>query len=178
MKSLSKYIIGPTFQKGHLLLIVASFLFMVWSPVSVAEEAHEGAAHSFHRHHAALFIGNTQNDGSEHGLSVGMEYEYRINQWLGLGGVLEYAAGDFEHLLIAVPLFIHPYEDWLFSVGAGTEIHKNEEENKRKRDWLIRTSVGYQFQFGEKYSITPAFHVDFSEHETLFIYGVYIGLGF
>ena len=54
MKSLSKYIIGPTFQKGHLLLIVTSFLFMEWSPVSVAEEAHEGAAHSFHRHHAAL----------------------------------------------------------------------------------------------------------------------------
>ena len=33
--------------------------------MSVAEEAHEGAAHSFHRHHAALFIGNTQNDGSK-----------------------------------------------------------------------------------------------------------------
>ena len=161
------------------LLLPAIVLLIIMAPgTAPAEEEHEGAAHSFHRHHAALFIGNTQNDGSEHGLSVGMEYEYRINQWLGLGGLVEYAAGDFEHLLIAVPLFIHPYEDWLFVVAAGTEIHKDEEENKGKRDWLVRTSVGYQFQFGEKYSITPAFHVDFSEHETLFIYGFYIGLGF
>lgn len=161
------------------LLLPAIVLLIIMAPgTAPAEEEHEGAAHSFHRHHAALFIGNTQNDGSEHGLSVGMEYEYRINQWLGLGGLVEYAAGDFEHLLIAIPLFIHPYEDWLFAVAAGTEIHKDEEENKGKRDWLVRTSVGYQFQFGEKYSITPAFHVDFSEHETLFIYGFYIGLGF
>ena len=161
-----------------LLLPAITLLIFMAPGTTPAEEDHEGAAHSFHRHHAALFIGNTQNDGSEHGLSVGMEYEYRINQWLGLGGLVEYAAGDFEHLLIAVPLFIHPYEDWLFMVAAGTEIHKGEEENKGKRNWLIRTGVGYQFQFGEKYSITPAFHVDFSEHETLFIYGVYIGLGF
>ena len=161
------------------LLLPAIVLLIIMAPgTAPAEEEHEGAAHSFHRHHAALFIGNTQNDGSEHGLSVGMEYEYRINQWLGLGGLVEYAAGDFEHLLIAIPLFIHPYEDWLFAVAAGTKIHKDEEENKGKRDWLVRTSVGYQFQFGEKYSITPAFHVDFSEHETLFIYGFYIGLGF
>ena len=165
-------------KRWDFLLIAIVLLIMTAPGTAPAEEEHEGAAHSFHRHHAALFIGNTQNDGSEHGLSVGMEYEYRINQWLGLGGLVEYAAGDFEHLLIAVPLFIHPYEDWLFVVAAGTEIHKDEEENKGKRDWLVRTSVGYQFQFGEKYSITPAFHVDFSEHETLFIYGFYIGLGF
>ena len=165
-------------KRWDLLLPAIVLLIMMAPGTAPAEEAHEGAAHSFHRHHAALFIGNTQNDGSEHGLSVGMEYEYRINQWLGLGGLVEYAAGDFEHLLIAVPLFIHPYEDWLFMVAAGTEIHKEDEENKRKRDWLIRTGVGYQFQFGEKYSITPAFYVDFSEHETLFIYGLYIGLGF
>lgn len=165
-------------KRWDFLLPALVLLIMMAPGTAPAEEAHEGAAHSFHRHHAALFIGNTQNDGSEHGLSVGMEYEYRINQWLGLGGLVEYAAGDFEHLLIAIPLFIHPYEDWLFAVAAGTEIHKDEEENKGKRDWLVRTSVGYQFQFGEKYSITPAFHVDFSEHETLFIYGFYIGLGF
>ena len=130
MKSLSKYIIGPTFQKVHLSLFVASFLFIAWSTVS------EGAAHSFHRHHAALFIGNTQDDGSKRGLSVGMEYEYRINQWVGLGGMVEYAGGDFEHLLIAVPLFIHPYKDWNFGVAAGTEIHKehgDHEEDKRER---------------------------------------------
>lgn len=152
-------------------------MFMAWSPASAAEEAHEDTAHTFHRHHASLFIGNTQNDGNKHGLSVAMNYEYCINQWLGLGGLVEYAAGDFEHLLIAIPLFIHPYGNWHLVLAAGTEIH-NGEENKREGDWLIRTGLGYRFHFGEKYSISPEFNVDVSEHETLFVYGVSIGLGF
>jgi len=42
----------------------------------------------------------------------------------------------------------------------------------------VRTGGGYQFHFGEKYSIAPEFIVDFSEHETLFVYGSSIGLGF
>jgi hypothetical protein len=179
MKSLSKYIFGPNFQKGHIVLIVVSFLFMVWSPASVAEEAHDGATHSLYRHHAALFIGNTQNDGSKHGLSLAMDYEYRITERLGLGGLVEYAGGDFEHYIVAIPLFIHPYGNWCLLLAAGTEIHNdNEKNNKREEDWLVRTGVGYRFHFGEKYSISPEFNVDFSEHETLFIYGVSIGIGF
>ena len=43
-----------------------------------------------------------------------------------------------------------------------------EEKDEKERDWLIRTGVGYQFHFGEKYSRTPEFIVDFSEHEKLF----------
>jgi len=48
----------------------------------------------------------------------------------------------------------------------------------KKRDWLIRSGVGYQIHFGDKYSITPEFIIAFSEHETLFVYGFSIGIGF
>jgi len=181
MKSVPKSIISPTFKKGHLFLIVASFLFFAWSPVVVAEEAHEEGSHEFHRHHIALIAGNTQNEDSKNGLSVGVDYEYRINKWLGIGGLVEYTGGDFEHLLLIAPLYIHPYKGWLFNVSPGTEIHKehgDHEEDKKTRDWIVRTGVAYQFPFGKRYTIGPEFNVDFSEHETLFVYGIAIGLGF
>ena len=181
MKSPFKYIIGPTFQKGHLSLIIACLLTVAFAQSVVAEEAHEGAAHEFHRHHMALILGNTQNDGSEHGLSVGVDYVYRINSWLGIGGLVEYAGGDFKHCLLMAPLVITPYKGWVFNVAPGTELHKehgDHEENKRERDWVVRTGVAYQFHFGERYTIAPEFNVDFSEHETLFIYGIAFGIGF
>ena len=181
MKSRVKYIIGQTVRKCHLYLIITILLTVAFSSVAVADEAHEEAAHEFHRHHMALILGNTQNDGSENGLSVGLDYEYRFNKWLGLGGLAEYAGGDFKHLLLFVPLYIHPYKNWLFVVAGGTEVHKEHEghgEDKRTRDWVVRTGVAYQFPFGERYTIGPEFSVDFSEHETLFVYGIAIGLGF
>ena len=181
MKSLSRYIIGQAIRKCHLYLIITFLLNVAFSSVAVADEAHEEAAHEFHRHHMALILGNTQNDGSENGLSVGLDYEYRFNNWLGLGGLAEYAGGDFKHLLLFVPLYIHPYKNWLFVVAGGTEVHKEHEghgEDKRTRDWVVRTGVAYQFPFGERYTIAPEFSVDFSEHETLFVYGIAIGIGF
>ncbi len=52
------------------------------------------------------------------------------------------------------------------------------ENVNRTRDWVVRTGVAYQFPFGERYTIAPEFSVDFSEHETLFVYGIAIGIGF
>lgn len=108
---------------------------------------------------------------------VGIDYEYRFNQWLGLGGFAEYAGGDFEHALLGIPLFIHPYENWRFAVAAATEIHKADEHHDREREWVVRTGVGYAFHIGDGYSISPEFIVDFSEHETLYGIGLAIGFG-
>ena len=176
-KAPSRQIIGTTFRKGHLILIVVSFLFAAWLPLSNAEEMHEGAAHSFNRHHTAVIISNTQNDHGEHGLTVGVDYVYRFNSLLGLGGLVEYAGGDFGHLVIAVPLFISPYKNWTFVLAPGTEVYNDEETDAKKRQWLARVGISHQFHIGERYSISPEFNVDVSEHETLYVYGLAFGYG-
>lgn len=66
---------------------------------------------------------------SEGGFGGGLDYEYRINQWLGIGGFAEYAGGDFEHVLIGLPLSIHPYKGWRLVVAPATEIHKEHGED-------------------------------------------------
>ena len=184
-----EYIFCRATRKCCAYLIIANVLAVSMVPVVSAEEAHEQAheeahkegAHEFHRHHMALIFGNTQNEGDENGLSAGIDYEYRINSWLGVGGLAEYAGGDFEHLLLIAPLFFHPHKGWLFNFSIGTEIHKehgDHEGAERTRDWIVRTGVAYQFPLGERYTIGPEFNVDFSDEETLFVYGLAIGVGF
>ena len=161
--------------------IVAVLSAMFFAPLVVAEEEHSKSEHAFHRHHAALIVGSTLNDGNENGFTVGIDYAYRIERWLGLGGIVEYAGGDFEHLLLLAGASIRPYSNWVLIAAAGTEVHQahdDPKEDKREREWVIRTGVAYQFPLADSWTIGPEFNVDFSEHETLFVIGIGIGLGF
>jgi len=159
--------------------VVMLFLVVSIASAVLAEESHESGDHAFHRHHAALIVGAIFDEHGENGTSagIGVDYEYRFNQWLGLGGFAEYAGGDFDHVLLGVPLFIHPYENWRLAVAAATEIYKDEEHDERKREWVVRTGVGYAFHIDDEYSISPEFYVDFSEHETLYVIGLSFGFG-
>ena len=160
--------------------ILAVLLAMICVPLAVAEEAHEKEGHRFHRHHVALTVGNTQTDGSENGLTVGVDYGYRFNRWLGLGGIAEYTGGDFKHLLFLAGASLHPYKNWVLVAAGGTEVHKDHddhEENNLERDWVIRTGVNYQFPVSDRWTIAPEVNIDFSEQETLFVYGIAVGFG-
>jgi len=145
-----------------------------FSPPVIADEAHGDGEHSFHRHHLALFLGNTQEGSDEHGFSIGADYEYRFNQMIGLGGIIEYAGGEFEHWVGLASLFIHPFGNWQIILAPGTEI----EKGKHEREFIFRTGVAYQFHIGGKYSIAPEFVVDIAEEETLMVYGISLGIGF
>jgi len=141
-----------------------------------AEESQSGD-HTYHKHHASLIVGNTFDEHGENGFSVGGDYSYRFNKWVGLGVGLEYAGGDFEHVLIGVPLIIHLNEHWSLKVAPATEIHKDEEHDEREREAIFRTGIGYSFHIGDEYTISPEFNVDFSEHETLYVVGLSFGFG-
>ena len=179
MESQNKYMSRKAVQQSHLLLIIACLFTMFLASAAVAEESHETDEHAFHKHHASLIVGGVVDEHGENDLSagIGVDYEYRFNQWLGLGGLAEYAGGDFEHVLLGIPLFIHPYENWRLAVAAATEVHNDEEHDERKREWVVRAGVGYAFHVGDGYSISPEFYADFSEHETLYVIGLAIGFG-
>ena len=155
---------------------IVVMIFLTMAPAISAEEEHEGAD-AFHRHHAALIAGGTFDEHGGSGLSIGADYEYRFNRRWGLGGLLEYAGGDFEHVLLGIPIFFHPNEHWLLVLAPATEVHKDEAHDERKRDWVVRGSVAYQFHFGDGYSVSPVFNVDVSEHETLYVAGLALGFG-
>jgi hypothetical protein len=129
------------------------------------EEGHENI------NDVALFLGNTHH-GDENGFSVGLDYEQRLNRILGAGGLLEYSVGDFHSWVVAASLFIHPYKGFRLILAPGFETKDN------RSNFLFRTGVAYQFEIGDKWSISPEYNVDFVHNETVQVYGVSFGFGF
>jgi hypothetical protein len=84
-------------------LVIAVLFYAVATAEEPASTADKEAVDF--RHKVSLFGGMTQ-DGSDHGASVGLEYEYRLGPYLGIGGLAEYAGGDFDSWVLGVPFFI------------------------------------------------------------------------
>ena len=153
-------------------------LFLLFSAIIVpnsviAEEATQ-SDHSNeleHDHNLAFFMGNT-HDGSEDGFSVGMGYEYRLSETNGIGGLVEYASGELDSWVVAVPLLIHPYKGLRFLVALGFEYEHSEAE------FLVRAGIAYEFEMGKKWTIAPAFNVDFVDSDEKYIYGLEFGYKF
>jgi hypothetical protein len=119
----------------------------------------------------ALFLGGSHHK-NENGFSVGLDYEHRLNSILGVGGLVEYSAGDFDSWVVAAPLFVHPYGGFRLIFAPGFETKES------KSNFLFRTGLAYQFEIGHKWSISPEYNVDFVHHETVHVYGVSFGFGF
>lgn len=118
-----------------------------------------------------FFLGNTHHS-DEDGFSIGVDYEYRLNTLIGVGGIVEYAGGDFDSRVFAAPLSIHPYKGMRLLIAPGL---KDEEHNT---DFLFRTGVGYQIALSNLWSIMPEYNVDFVEDEEIQVYGLSVGLSF
>ena len=151
-------------------LLVAAILV----PNEVMAEEETQSEHSSeleHLHSVAFFMGNT-HDGSEDGFSVGLDYEYRLSETNGIGGLIEYASGELDSWVVAAPLFIYPYKGLRLVVALGFEYGHSETE------FLVRTGIAYEFEMGERWTITPKFNVDFVDSEEKYVYGVAFGYGF
>ncbi len=161
-----------TWTKIGLMMVLLVLLVPVKIP---AEEAGHGSKEKGleHRHGTELFIGNTHDDG-EDGFTVGLGYEYRLNQLFGIGGIVEYAGGDFEEWTLAVPFILHPYKEWRFLVAPGVAIPTNDEHD----DFLIRVGAAYEFEIGKKWALVPAFNVNFVDNKEVLTFGLGFGYKF
>jgi len=162
-------------QKYAMIGLMMALLVLL-VPVKIrAEEAGHGGKEKVleNRHGIELFLGNTHEDG-EDGFSVGLSYEYRLNQLFGIGGIVEYASGVFREWVLAVPLFLHPYKGWRFLVAPGVDIPDNDGDN----EFLFRVGAAYEFEIGEKWAITPEFNVDFVDNSEVLVYGLSFGYKF
>ncbi len=158
-------------KRWGFLLPAIVLLIMMAPGTTAAEEEHEGhEGVRGYKHRLELGLGNTHSEG-EDWFSVGIAYEYRLNEILGVGGLFEHIGGDLNEFIGAVPLFIHPYKGWRFILAPGLDYRHD------RSDFLIRTGVAYEFEI-DRWSITPEFNVDFVDGEQVPVYGVSFGYGF
>jgi hypothetical protein len=138
----------------------------------MAEEAEHSPAEGVHahRHHVALFLGATHTD-EEDEFSIGMDYEYRLNPLLGLGGIAEYTGGEHETTIAAAAFFIHPFKALRLVLGPGFESGGDEKE------FLLRVGASYHIPVG-KLTLAPEFNVDFVDGNKNLVYGISLGWGF
>ena len=136
------------------------------------EEAPEAGEHE-PWHHASVFVGDTIVSG-DHALTLGLDYEYRLQEHFGIGGIVDFAFdGVARDTILAVSFLLHPVERVAILAAPGIELADGESF------FLFRTGLSYEFPVGEKFTIGPAVYVDFLEGgEQATVLGVGFGIEF
>ncbi|WP_439105778.1 hypothetical protein [Congregibacter sp.] len=138
---------------------------------SSEQHAPTHGGHGFPHHTLGVFLGDTTETRRSQGLTLGLEYEYRMSERLGFGAILEHVGGDFDTNVAVVPVALHR-GPWKLYAGPGIE--DSEEEGS---SFLFRVGLEYGFHVG-KYEVSPQIDLDFVEDEQLFIFGVVIARPF
>ncbi|MFT7286653.1 MAG: hypothetical protein ACI87W_000761 [Halieaceae bacterium] len=162
---------------GSIALLLGLLLTLPASPLQAAadESSHEvahGESHdeAFHQNVLAVFTGITHEGRNEDELALGIEYERRLSESFGIGGLLEHTFGELDFWVYAVPFAFHS-GPWKLYVAPGIE------EKDGERDELLRVGVEYGFEVGG-WEIAPQFDIDFVDGEEVIVLGVTFGWGF
>ncbi|MBT8446251.1 MAG: hypothetical protein HKO62_03550 [Gammaproteobacteria bacterium] len=160
-------------RADHLHVITLACLFVSLAMHGITAPAQEGAHGSAaHRHHLSAYIGGTTvNEGDHTGFTLGVDYEYVVNQQFGIGFVAEHAFDDVDATSVFAVIDLHLTEAAVLQVGPGIEFEGDEE-------FIVgRIGAYYELGFG---SITaaPSLFFDYSGETTAIVYGLIIGRKF
>jgi hypothetical protein len=145
-----------------------------------SEEKHQHT----HKHHLSMFNGITSNfTHHSNDYSIGIDYEYRLNEKIGLGFIGEYINTKDGEWVTGLPVFIH-FAKGLKAIGSPilinkaehTEDHSTHSDPKRKTEFAFRAGLSYSLHW-KKMSIGPVVNFDIGESQSL-VYGISIGIGF
>ena len=149
----------------HLFLLFLACFALASSP-AMAQEDEDGEG--FERNAVEIFLGGTFHDGDSDA-SYGFSYERRLNESIGIGGLVEYTNG--REWVFAVPFTIHITEPWKVILAAGIEHEEGENI------FLSRIGTAYEFKF-DGWSLAPEVNADFVDGEIKTVLGVSIGFEF
>lgn len=125
-----------------------------------------------HLNRLGLFLGATTK-GSHTGFTLGLEYERRLSDVVGLGIVTEWSP-DGRELVVALPtLFVHPVGDLAVSISPGVAFEDGHTHA------LIRFGIGWEFELSHGWSIGPVVSYDLTEGtDDAVVYGLLLGYSF
>jgi hypothetical protein len=159
---------------GRRKIALAAWLLLASGPLT-AEEASQAAGqeHGHHDNAIGFFVGlATEEAGSrENGAAVGIEYERRLSDQFGIGGIVEHTYGDLDVWVYAVSFAWHAGPWRLYAAPGIEDTHHGSEG-------LLRLGIEYGFPVGG-WEIAPQFDIDFVEREAeVLVIGVTFARGF
>lgn len=149
-------------------------LVLAPGPAAADDDAHAGG-HDPHHHHLAVAGGAAfKAEKPKSAWFLGVDYEYRFNPKIGLGGYYEETLGDFNLQALGIMLFFHPTESLKLAAGGGVERKLGGGHDKA----LIRFQVAYDFHAGQV-TYGPMAAWDLIEDQSNVVYvGFGVGFGF
>jgi hypothetical protein len=156
---------------------IFSIFVLILLPVDLtaSEPSHVETTHGeepHHKHTIGLFLGITR-EHHENLETAGIEYSYRISKHWSLGGVIERAERETDSTLGIFFVHFWPYKGLYLGGGIGRKDPGDERQN------TFRATVGYEFELGKGWGISPQANLDFIENEEREeVYGVVFGRRF
>jgi len=147
------------------IISLSNLITFANTPVNYPVEGEEDA-----RNEIAIFLGLTTNKDAT-AATFGVDYQYRLTGPVGLGLVLDHAAGDIKSTLLAPGLFLHLLS-WELTLAPGVEFVDSET------NFVFRAGLEYEIKL-PYFSISPTINLD-SERggELSLVYGLSFGMEF
>jgi hypothetical protein len=156
------------------LLRWTALALLVASAALHADETHQDDPHHEGPHHVGswgVFVGSATEGVREGDLTLGLEYSHYIARNWAMAAVAEYTFGDADTWVFVLPA-VYLIDDWRLFVGPGFERHAGENE------FLVRTGIGYAFQFENNWEIEPQFNIDWIGGDEVVVWGLYLARTF
>lgn len=155
------------------LVLAGSMLAVAGAASAQAPDPEEGHEMETPYNVAALFLGNT-NEHHANGFSLGLEYERRVSELIGVGAIVEHAGGDIDSTITIAALYVHPYAGLLVVLGVGAEFKSAREEDGEEEaatsGIVGRIGLGYEFEF-DHLVLVPQVNLDVFEREEAVVVG-------
>lgn len=118
--------------------------------------------HAFH-----AFAGFTAGRGGD-GVTLGGNYEYRLEHEVGVGGFAEATLSNDTAVVLGGAGFFHVGDRWVFVGGPGVEII-NGNANA-----IVRLGGWYEFEVDD-FTLAPTLFIDVGGGDTAIVAGVSFG---
>ena len=151
--------------------IVALIARAILNPAEATEQGHDANS-------VSAFLGVTGEGRRQRAGTVGLEYERRLGEHLGIAPAIEQTFGELNFSVVTLSMG-YRFDDWAVFVGPGIEWaeHERGDRSATESEFLFRTGIVYEFEAGELI-VAPHAIVDFVADEKVVVFGVTLGVGF
>ena len=147
---------------------------MAFAPLVTAKGAAKGNAHHWETspHHLSALVGTTYTKECGNAFTLGIDYEYRLSDFLGVGFVAEYAFEDLDAYTYLLVADLHITNNFIAQIGPGVEFHGSHKMEVARLGFL------YEFEMSG-FTISPQLHYDYHRnHKSAVVAGLAIGMSF
>lgn len=169
--------------KCSMLLCATLLLALCLSAPAMAEEKgqeHEEEMWREFPNHLSLLLAGSFAHGEaedEEAETLGIDYEYRVNERLGLGIVAERAFDPVDSTTLLAVADLHVWRGFAIQAGPGVEMIDGREGEEDEDEFIVRLGALYEFEKG-RFTVSPQLHLDKASDAETWVFGVALGYGF